>query len=161
MESEFILEAVHAAIEKRNNRIASKLSLIHNSPDDRGRNRFEQEQDRLERVRLSWQNTESPIKLGEEVLIPAGTPVGLVPMGAYVTEKPIRGVLDRTHSLRGGSGHMEHGHRTRNALALITIALPPEQGQTHTETIGFLVANDMFKVAPQEPMDNSSNTPIT
>lgn len=147
MAAELILEAVLAAIKERNSRIASNLSLIPNSPDDRGRNRFEQEQDRLERTRLSWQDTESPGKLGDEVLIPAGIPVGLVPMGAYVTGEPIRGVLTRTHSLRGGSGYMEHGRRIRDPLALITKTFPLKEGQTIPETVDLLVPNDMFQIA--------------
>ncbi len=161
MAHEFILEAVDAALKKRNERIASKLSLVPNSPDVWGRNRFEQEQDRLERSRATWQDTVSPIELGDEVLIPAGTPVGLVPMGAYITEVPIMGgVLARAYSLRGGSGYLEHGHRIRDSLVLITKTLPLEQGQKLAETVGFLVPNDMFEAIPQTLMGNSSNTQI-
>jgi hypothetical protein len=146
---EFILEAVDAALKERNGRIASKLSLIPNSPDVWGRNRFEQEQDRLEQSRPTWQDAESLMKLGDEVLIPAGTPVGLVPMGAYLTQEPIIGVLARVSSRRGGSGYMEPGRKIRDSLVLINKTLPLEQGQKLAETVGFLVPNDMFKAIPQ------------
>jgi hypothetical protein len=158
VEHEFILEAVDAAFKKRNERIASKLSLIPNSPDVWRRNRFEQEQDRLERSRPTWQDAESLMKLGDEVLIPAGTPVGLVPMGAYITQEPIIGVLARAYSLRGGSGYMESGRKIRDSLVLINKILPLEQGQKLAETVGFLVPNDMFEAIPQTRRGNSSNT---
>ena len=149
MPAELILGAAESAIKKRNDRIAEILSLIPNSPDARGRDMFEQEEDRLERVRSDWQNKESPAKLGEEVLISSGIPIGIAPMGGYITTEPITGILNRTHSLRGGSGYMEHGHRVRDALAHVTVTLPLEEGQTIPQAVVLLVPNDMFKAVSQ------------
>ena len=149
MPAEFILGAAESAIKKRNDRIAEMLSLKPNSPDARGRDMFEQEGDRLERVRPAWQHTESPAKLGEEVLITSGVPVGIAPMGGYITTEPICGILSKTHSLRGGSGYMEHGNRVRDALVHITVTLPLEEGQIIPPAVVLLVPNDMFKAASQ------------
>lgn len=154
-----ILEGIYSAIKERNKQIALQLSLVPNSPDIRGRNRIEQERDRLEQSRTAWENANS-LQVNERVLIPAGTPVGLGILGFYVTGKPIEGVLAVTHSLHGGSGYMEHGHRTREALARITIELPFNQGQASAETVELLVVNDMLEAVKKEFADSSSNAQI-
>lgn len=112
--------AVEAAINERNERVADILSLRPNSPDGRGRNQFELAADSLERDR-TWEHLESPVKKDDVVEIPAGTPVGLVPFGGYITTQIIRGILTRTHSLIGGAGYMEHGHRRPDPLFHVTV----------------------------------------
>ena len=160
MTDEVSLEAVQSAIKKRNEQIALKLSLLPNSPNARGENRIDEERYRLEQTRASWGNIESPIGVGTEVLVPTGTPVEIVPMGAYIVgEEPIWGTLARTHSLRGGSGYMEKGHRTRDALSLIS--RPHNKGQAPIEAVNLLVPNDMFEAVLQGPTNIPSNIPIT
>ncbi len=160
MTDEVSLEAVQSAIKKRNEHVASELGLLPNSPNDRGENRIDEERYRLEQTRASWGNIESPIGVGTEVLIPTGTPVKIVPMGAYIVgEEPIWGTLARTHSLRGGSGYMDKGHRTRDALSLISH--PHKKGQASIEAVDLLVPNDMFEAVLQESTNIFSNTPIT
>lgn len=159
MTGEVSLEAIQSAIRKRNEHVTSELGLLPNSPNERGENRIDEEAYRLERTRTSWENIENPIEVGTEVLIPTGTPVGIVPMGAYIVgEEPIWGTLARTHSLRGGSGYMEKGHRTRNALSLIK--RPHKKGQAPIEAVDLLVPNDMFEAVLQGPTNIPSNTPI-
>ena len=159
MTDEVSLEAVQSEIKKRNEQIASELGLLPNSPNERGKNRIDEERYRLEQTRASWENIESPIVVGDEVLVPTGTPVGIVPMGASIVgEKPILGTLARTHSLRGGGGYMEQGHRRRDALSLIT--RPHNKGQAPIEAIDLLVPNDMFEAVLQGPTNIPSNTPI-
>ena len=160
MPAELSMEAIQSAFEKRNERIAKKLSLTPNSPDARGRNRFEQEADRLELTRSKWQNQDIPAKLDEKVLIPPETPVGLVPMGAYITKEPIIGKLVRFDGLRGGSRYMEHGQRVKNSLVAIDVTVPPEEGQLRKESVCFLVPIDMFKAIPQESTGNSPDIQI-
>ena len=160
MTDEVSLEAIQSAIKKDNEQVALKLSLLPNSPNARGENRIDEERYRLEQTRASWENIESPIGVGTEVLIPTGTPVKIVPMGAYIVgEKPIWGTLARTHSVRGGSGYMDHGHRTRNALSLIT--RPHKKGQAPIEAVNLLVPNDMFEAVLQGPTNIPSKIPIT
>lgn len=159
MIDEVSLEAVQSAIKKRNEQVALKLSLLPNSPNARGENRIDEERYRLEQTRVSWENIESPIAVGDEVLITTGTPVGIVPMGAYIVgEEPILGTLARTHILRGGSGYMGQGHRTRVALSLIT--RPHIKGQAPIEAVDILVPNDMYQAVLQEPTNILPNTPI-
>lgn len=143
MGSEFILDAVYKTLDEYSSRVATKLALTPNSPDERGRNKYQQESDRLERTRLSWQDAETPTKVGDKVLIPAGTPVGLS-MRGFITSEPIIGVLSSTHSLRGGMGYMEHGHKVKDALAHITITLPQEPGKINAEQVILQVPNDMY-----------------
>lgn len=158
MTDEVSLEAVQSAIKKRNEQVALKLSLLPNSPNARGENRIDEERYRLERTRVSWENIESPIVVGDEVLIRPKTPVRFVPEGAYITGESIWGTLARTHSLRGGGGYMEKGHRTRNALSLITH--PHKKGQAPI-AVDILVPNDMYQAVLQEPTNILPNAPIT
>lgn len=158
MTDEVSLEAIQSAIKKDNEQVALKLSFLPNSPNARGENRIDEERYRLEQTRPSWENIESPIVVGDEVLITTGTPVRFVPEGAYITGEPIWGTLARTHSLRGGSGYMEQGHRTRAALSLVT--RPHIKGQAPIEAVDLLVPNDMYEAVLQEPTNILPNTPI-
>lgn len=144
--SNTLLEKLQSAIEERNRHDASALSLVHNEPNDEGRTRVQQENDRLRRSsRSDWKRTKNPLGVGETVLIPVGTPVGLgSDLDSYLTEKPLKGTLV---SVFGGYGGMGYGQRSDQlAEPLFKVSVQPE-GQESTETITLLVPNDLLTQA--------------
>lgn len=150
MTPELSLETALSNIDKYNNRVASLLSLIPNKPDDKGRNRVEQESDRLERTRSSWE-PEGGLRVGERVLIPAGTPVGLGIRGFYVAEKSIVGTLKKTSGGYGGDGYLQHSTQRLYSLFRVSVDLPNGMGEP-IEEVSLLVPNDMLKTIPKEPV---------
>ena len=142
------LENLQSVIEARNNQIASALSLAHNEPNEESRTRVQQEKDRIKRTgRGPWKRTEDPLEVGERVLIPIGTPVGLGSvLDSYITEKPLEGTLINGS---GGYGGMLYPYRSNQLTEpLFKVSVQPE-GQDPTEPVTLLVPNDLLPQALQ------------
>ena len=147
------VESALETIKERNEQVALLLSLKHNHPDDKGRTRVQQEQDRLNRSNPdSWERTRSPLRVGQKVLIPAGTPVGLGLVESYITERELEGTLIDVDRLVGGDGYGLVGRRVTEPLSKVSVELPRTEGEAQ-RTFTLSVPNDMYKAVPQAPAD--------
>lgn len=142
------LENLQSAVEARNNQIASALSLAHNEPDDKGRTRVQQEKDRLRRTsREQWKRTNNPMAVGDNVLIPPGTPVGIgSDLASYIAEIPLRGTLISVSGGYGGDGYLETSQEIIEPLFKVNVI--PERHEP-TKAVTLLVPNDLLTQAIQ------------
>lgn len=150
------VESAIGAIKKRNEQVALSLSLTHNHPDDKGRTRIEQERNRLNKSSPdSWERTRNPLRLGQEVLILTGTPVGLLLEESYITGIELKGILIGVYGLYGGTGYGQRGTRLVEPLSKVSVKLPQIEGEV-LKTFTLLVPCDMYYAAPQAPADSHS-----
>jgi len=138
-------EKLQSVIEARNKRIASALSLTHNEPNDKGRTRIQQERDRLGKLSRDSRNPKNnPYVVGEDVWIPAETPVGLTLGESYITGMPLQGTLTNVSGGYGGGGYLEKSDQLIEPLFRVSVQLPRVEGQEHAEAVTLLVPNDLL-----------------